>query len=61
MQKPFPTTSFYFIEMRELQINYLTKITFFPHGGISKKIFVGYAVIINETLSQKIHPCSILR
>jgi hypothetical protein len=35
-------------------------MTFFAHGGISIKLFVGYLRIINESLSYKFHPYSIL-
>jgi hypothetical protein len=35
--------------------NSVAKMTFFAHGGISKEIFMMY-----ETLSQKLHPYSIL-
>jgi len=36
-------------------------MTFFPNGGISKiKKIVGYGDMINETLSQKFPPYSIL-
>ena len=36
------------------------KMTFFAHGGISIKLFVVYLHIINECLSYKFHPYSIL-
>ena len=35
-------------------------MVFFAHGGISIKLFVLYLHIINECLSYKIHPYSIL-
>ena len=35
-------------------------MTLFVHGGISKKIFVVYMNMVNETFSQKFHPYSIL-
>ena len=37
-----------------------TKMTFFTHGGITKKIFVVYVDMVSETLSQKFHSYSIL-
>jgi hypothetical protein len=51
---------FYFIEMRIFAkfTNSVTKMTF-SHEGISKKFFVVYVLMVNETLSQKFHPCSI--
>ena len=36
------------------------KMSFFAHGGISIKLFVVYLHIINECLSYKFHPYSIL-
>ena len=36
--------------------NSVRKVTFFAHGGISKKFFVTYINIINETLYQNFHP-----
>ena len=36
------------------------KMTPFAHGGISIKFFVMYVHILNETLSHKFHPYSIL-
>ena len=36
------------------------KMSFFAHGGISIKLFVMYLHIINECLSYKFHPYSIL-
>ena len=33
---------------------------FFAHGWISKKIIVGFIIMLSETLSQKFHPYSIL-
>ena len=40
--------------------NSVIKMTLSAHGGISIKLFVIYVHIINETLSQKYHPYSIL-
>ena len=40
--------------------NSVIKMTFFAHGGISIKLFVVYLHIINECLSYKFHPYSIL-
>ena len=34
--------------------NLEAKVTFFEHGGSSKKIFVVYVLMADETLSQKI-------
>ena len=38
----------------------VTKMTISSHGGISKKIFIVYALMVNGTLSQKFHPNSTL-
>ena len=35
-------------------------MTLFAHGGISIFFFVGYADMINETMSQRFHPYFIL-
>ena len=35
-------------------------MTFFVQEGISKKIYVGFMIMLNENLSQKFHPYSIL-
>ena len=40
--------------------NSVIKMTSFAHGGISIKIFVMHVSIINETLSHKFYPGSIL-
>ena len=39
---------------------YEVKMTPFAHGGISIKTFVMHVHILNETLSHKFHPYSIL-
>ena len=36
--------------------NSVKKITYFSLGGISKKIFEGFIIMRNETLSQNFHP-----
>ena len=43
-----------------LKRNYNFSDTISSHGGISKKIFIVYALIVNGTLSQKFHPNSTL-
>ena len=35
--------------------NSVTKMTWFAHGGISKKTLVAYLHMINETLSHRFH------
>ena len=40
--------------------NSVIKRTFSAHGGISIKLFVVYLHIINESVSYKFHPYSIL-
>ena len=52
---------FYFIERRIFAkvTNSVKKETIFAHGGISKKFFVVYVLMVTEILSQKFHPCSI--
>jgi hypothetical protein len=40
--------------------NSVSKMAIFPHGGISKKFYVMYTEMVNETLSQKFHPYFIL-
>ena len=54
MRKPFSCfscNSFYFIGRWPFLQNYKfsNKMTLFAHGGVPKKIFVGYADMINET------------
>ena len=48
----------YYIEKH--RVTNSVKMTFFAHGGISIKLFVVYLHIINECLSYKFHPFSIL-
>ena len=49
----------YYIEKHRVT-NSVIKMAFFAHGGISIKLFVVYLHIINECLSFKFHPYSIL-
>ena len=56
--KTFSDLLIYFIKGRIFALN--NKIALFAHGGISKKFFVVYMYMVNETLSQKFHPYSIL-
>ena len=49
----------YYIEKHRVT-NSVIKMAFFAHGGISIKLFVLYLHIINECLSYKFHPYSIL-
>jgi hypothetical protein len=53
MQKPFLNNSFYLIERRIFTQNYKfsNKNDLLAHGGISKKIFVVYVDMVNETLA----------
>ena len=46
--------------IRSKNTNSVIKMTFFVHEEISKKIFVEFIIMLNETLSQKFHPYSIL-
>ena len=59
MRKLFSNKWIYYIEKHRVT-NSVIKITFFAHGGISIKLFVVYLHIINECLSYKFHPYSIL-
>ena len=59
MHKLFFNKWIYYIEKLRV-INSVIKMTFFVHGGISIKLFVVYLNIINECLSYKFHPYSIL-
>ena len=58
----FGKSFFYFIERGIFAqvANSVIKMTFFVHGGISIKLFVVYLHIINECLTYKFHPYSIL-
>ena len=59
MRKLFSNKWIYYIEMHRVTKSVI-KMTFFTHGGISIKIFVVYLHSINECLSYKFHPYSIL-
>ena len=59
MRKLLSNKWIYYIEKQRI-MNSVIKITFFAHGGISIKLFVVYLHIINECLSYKFHPYSIL-
>ena len=59
MRKLLSNKWIYYIEKHRIT-NSVTKMTFFAHGGISIKLFVVYLRIINECLSYKFHPYSIL-
>ena len=59
MRKLFSNKWIYYIEKHRV-INSVIKMTFFAHGGISIKLFVVHLLIINERLSYKFHPFSIL-
>jgi len=53
MWEPFSSNSFYFIERRTLAQNYI--LTFFQHGGISKKNICGViAGMINAFIHNSI-------
>ena len=47
-----PTNLLHRNEFFHIITNSVTIMTLFAHGGISKKMFMGYADIINEALSQ---------
>ena len=60
--KPF-SENLFITEFALLSTNlpfYEVKMTPFAHGGISIKNFVMHVHILNETLSHKFHPYSIL-
>ena len=63
MRKLFSNKWIYYIEKHRVT-NAVIKMVFFAHGGISIKLFVVYLVvylhIINECLSYKFHPYSIM-
>jgi hypothetical protein len=59
MRKLFSNKWIYYIE-KHRATNSVIKMTFFAHGGISKKSFVVHVDMINENLSQNFHPYSIL-
>ena len=59
MRKLFSNKWICYIEKHRVT-NAVIKMTFFAHGGISIKLFVVYLHIINECLSYKFHPYSIL-
>ena len=59
MRKLFSNKWIYYIE-KDRVTNSVTKMTIFAHGGISKKSFVVHVDMINESLSQKFLPYSIL-
>ena len=59
MRKLFSNKWIYYIEKHRVTKSVI-KMTFFAHGGISIKLFVVYLHIINECLSYKFHPYSIL-
>ena len=49
----------YYVEKHRVT-NSVIKMAFFAHGGISIKLFVVYLHIIDECLSYRFHPYSIL-
>ena len=59
MRKLFSNKWIYYIEKHRVT-NSVIRMAFFAHGGISIKLFVVYLHIINECLSYKFHPYSIL-
>ena len=59
MRKLFSNKWIYYIEKHRVK-NSVIKMSFFAHGGISIKLYVVYLHIINECLSYKFHPYSIL-
>ena len=59
MRKLFSNKWIYYIEKHRVTKSVI-KMAFFVHGGISIKLFVVYLLILNECLSYKFHPYSIL-
>ena len=59
MRRLFSNKWIYYIEKHRVASSVI-KMVFFAHGGISIKLFVVYLHIINECLSYKFHPYSIL-
>ena len=59
MGKLFSNKWIYYIEKHRVPSSVI-KMVFFAHGGISIKLFVLYLHIINESVSYKFHPYSIL-
>ena len=60
MREPFSFNSFYLVVLRKIT-NSVTKMTNFPHGGISKIFFLLYVLDLIDLLEQKFCPDSILR
>ena len=60
MREPFSINSFYLVVLRKIT-NSVTKMTNFPHGGISKIFFLLYVLDLIDLLEQKFCPDSILR
>ena len=59
MRKLFSNKWIYYIEKHKVTSS-LIKMAFFAHVGISIKLFVVYEYHMNECLSYKFHPYSIL-
>ena len=60
MREPFSFNSFYLVVLRKIT-NSVTKMTNFPHGGISKIFFLPYVLDLIDLLEQKFYPDSKLR
>ena len=60
MREPFSFNSFYLVVLRKIT-NSVTKMTNFPHGGISKIFFLSYVLDLIDLLEQKFCPDSNLR
>ena len=60
MREPFSINSFYLVVLRKIT-NSVTKMTNFPHGGISKIFFLLYVLDLIDLLEPKFCPDSILR
>ena len=60
MREPFSFNSFYLVVLRKI-INSVTKMTNFPHGGISKIFFLPYILDLIDQLQQNFCPDSNLR
>ena len=60
MREPFSFNSFYLVVLRKIT-NSVTKMTNFPHGGISKIFFLLYVLDLIDLLEQNFCPDSNLR
>ena len=57
MREPFFFNSFYLVVLKKIT-NSVTKMTNFPHGGISKIFFLPYVLDLIDLLQQNFCPDS---